>query len=52
MHASDAADGRQSPLEELTGEKDAHPEEDESRPETGPSTAADETSETHEDDES
>jgi hypothetical protein len=29
MHTSDAADGRQSPLEAVTGEKHAHPEEDE-----------------------
>ncbi|MGW0424785.1 hypothetical protein [Streptomyces sp. NPDC003015] len=52
MHTPDAADGRHSPLEEVTGEKDVHPEEDESRPEGGPATAADETTETPEDDES
>ena len=51
MHTSDAADGRRSPLEEVTGEKDAHPEEAKSRPESRPFTAADKTSETREDDE-
>jgi hypothetical protein len=52
MHTPDAADGHQSPLEEVTGEKDTHPEEDDARQETRPSTAADETTETAEDDES
>lgn len=52
MHTPDASDGRQSPLEEVTGERDAHPGEDDNRQETRPSTAPDETTETPEDDES
>lgn len=49
MHTHEA-DGRKSPLEEVTGERDAHPEEDDSRQETRPSTGDDETTETPEED--